>query len=324
MSRRDDDGFDIRPAAPKGRHQRFVSQVIREASKASGRSLNRPASRSGVSLGRGQVAARVAGKGFDRKARRVVIKTRLVNLRKAGSRSTITHLRYIEREGVGPDGEQGKAYGPTTDDADMGAFDERVRDDRHQFRFIVSSEDAVQIEDLKHFTRDLMTRVEANLGTQLDWVAVDHWDTDNPHTHIVLRGRQADGQDLVIAREYIGTGMRQRASELATEWLGPRTELEILQSQQREVQRPGWTALDRSLQRLAKDGQVTLRQLHEQCRDPRYRNLLVGRLQYLEGMGLTTTVVGRGWQMQPSLEKALKSVGMAKDIVRTKSRELEV
>ena len=105
MSRRDDDGFDIRPAAPKGRHQRFVSQVIREASKASGRSLNRPASRSGVSLGRGQVAARVAGKGFDRKARRVVIKTRLVNLRKAGSRSTITHLRYIEREGVGPDGE---------------------------------------------------------------------------------------------------------------------------------------------------------------------------------------------------------------------------
>jgi len=56
MSRRDDDGFDIRPAAPKGRHQRFVSQVIREASKASGRSLNRPASRC-----RGIVGARAGG-----------------------------------------------------------------------------------------------------------------------------------------------------------------------------------------------------------------------------------------------------------------------
>jgi len=207
MSRREDDGFEIRPSAPKGRHQRFVSQVIREASKASGRSLNRPASRTGASLGRGQVAARVAGNGLGRKSRRVVIKTRLVNLRKAGSRSTIAHLRYIEREGVGPDGEPGKAYGPTTDDADMSAFDERVRDDRHQFRFIVSTEDAVQIEDLKHFTRDLMTRVEADLGTMLDWLAVDHWDTDNPHTHIVLRGRQVDGQDLVIAREYIGDGV---------------------------------------------------------------------------------------------------------------------
>lgn len=322
MSRRDENGFDIRPATPKGRHQRFVSQVIREASKASGRSLNLPASRTGASLGRGQVAARVAGNGLGRKARRVVIKTRLVNLRKAGRRSTITHLRYIEREGVGPEGEPGKAYGPTTDDADMGALDERVRDDRHQFRFIVSSEDAVQIEDLKHFTRDLMTRVEADLGTRLDWVAVDHWDTDNPHTHIVLRGRQDDGHDLVIAREYISTGMRQRASELAMEWLGPRTEREIQQSQQREVQRPGWTGLDRSLQRLAKNGEVTLGQLHAQCRDPSHRNLLVGRLQYLERIGLAAAGAGQGWQMQPSMEKTLRSLGMAKDIVRTKSREL--
>jgi len=322
MSRRDDDGFEVRPAAPKGRHQRFVSQVIREASKASGRSLNRPASRAGASLGRGQVAARVAGKGFDRKARRVVIKTRLVNLRKAGSRSTITHLRYIEREGVGPDGEPGKAYGPTTDDADMGAFDERVRDDRHQFRFIVSTEDAVQIEDLKHFTRDLMTRVEADLGTRLDWVAVDHWDTDNPHTHIVLRGRQADSNDLVIAREYIGTGMRQRASELATEWLGPRTELEIQQSQQREVQRPGWTALDRSLERLAAEGRLTPQGLADGVGDKQYRSLLIGRLQYLEQAGLCEASPGQGWQLPGELRSTLQAMDRKGDIVRTKAQEI--
>ena len=42
-----------------------------------------------------------------------------------------------------------------------------------------------------------------DLETRLDWVAVDHWDTDNPHTHIVLRGHAGNGrgkdQDLVIA-----------------------------------------------------------------------------------------------------------------------------
>lgn len=322
MSRRDEDGFEIRPAAPKGRHQRFVSQVIREASKASGRSLNRPASRAGASLGRGQVAARVAGNGLGRKARRVVIKTRLVNLRKAGSRSTITHLRYIEREGVGPDGEPGKAYGPTTDDADMGAFDERVSDDRHQFRFIVSTEDAVQIQDLKHFTRDLMTRVETDLGTRLDWVAVDHWDTDNPHTHIVLRGRQADGHDLVIAREYIGTGMRQRASELATEWLGPRTELEIQQSQQQEVQRPGWTGLDRSLERLAREGRLTPQGLIDGGGDKQYRRLLIGRLQYLEAMGLCDAVSGKEWQLAGDLKTQLPSMARQLDIARSKALEM--
>lgn len=296
MARRDEDGFEVRPGTPKGRHQRFVSQVIREASKASGRALNQPAARTGASLGRGKVASRMMQQGLGRKARRVIIKTRLVNLQRAGIRSTITHLRYIEREGVGPDGEKGQAYGPHTDEVEMDGFELRVREDRHQFRFIVSPADADQLGDLKNYTRELMTQVQADLGTSLDWVAVDHWNTDNPHTHIVLRGKQQDGRDLVIAREYIGSGMRQRGSEIATQWLGPRTALEIQREQQREVERPGWTELDRALQRIARDGLVTLRGLAEQCPSLCHRRLLVGRLQYLESLGLCDSVPGYGWK----------------------------
>src|SRR3546814_4348438 len=69
--------------------------------------------------------------------------------------------------------------------------------------------------------------MEADLGTPLDWVAVDHWNTDNPHTHLIVRGRDDTGKDLIIAGDYIAHGFRHRAAELATEWLGPRTELEI-------------------------------------------------------------------------------------------------
>ena len=322
MTRRDDDSFEIRPGAPKGRHQRFVSQVIREASKASGRSLSQPASRTGASLGRGKVASRMMQQGLGRKARRVIIKTRLVNLQRAGIRSTITHLKYIEREGVGPDGEKGQAYGPLTDAADMDGFERRVRDDRHQFRFIVSPADADQLGDLKGYTRELMTQVQADLGTTLDWVAVDHWNTDNPHTHIVLRGKQQDGRDLVIAREYIGSGMRQRGSEIATRWLGPRSELEMQPEQQREVERPGWTGLDRALQRMAPNGRLTLQRLAEQCQDQRYRRLLIGRLQYLEGIRLCDAVPGQGWQMIGDLKTKLLSTTRAMDNVRTKAHEI--
>lgn len=309
MSGRDEDGFDVRPGKPKGRHQRFVSQVVREASKAGGRALNRAAARTGASLGRGKVASRMMGQGLSRKARRVVIKTRLVNLQRAGTRSTITHLRYIEREGVGPEGEQGQAYGPHTDAADMDGFEHRVRDDRHQFRFIVSPADADQLGDLKAYTRELMTQVQADLGTSLDWVAVDHWNTDNPHTHIVLRGRQVDGRDLVIAREYIGSGMRQRGSEIATQWLGPRTEVEIQREQQREVERPGWTGLDRALQRMAPDGRVTLQGLAERCPDQRYRRLLIGRLKYLEGIAAAFHVQEAGWDLSKDLSRQLECAG---------------
>ena len=123
----------------------------------------------------------------------MTIKTRLVILKKPGANSVSTHLRYIERDGVTRDGERGQAYGAETDTADLTAF-EAGKDDRHQFRFIVSAEDAEQLDDLRRYTRDLMQRMKADLETRLDWVAVEHWNTDNPHTHIVLRGRAEDGR----------------------------------------------------------------------------------------------------------------------------------
>jgi hypothetical protein len=231
MSTSDDDRFRIRLGAPKSRPPKFVSQVLKEASKAGSTSLKRSArklsGRPGARLGRGHTAARFSGHSLQPGSRRVTIKTRLVNLKQAGMRSTSTHLRYIEREGVGRTGEPGQAYGATIDKADLAAFEEQGRGDRHQFRFIVSPEDAAQLDDLRSYTRHLMARMEADLGTHLDWVAIDHWNTDNPHTHIVLRGKDATGKDLIISRDYIAQGMRERASGLATEWLGLRTERDM-------------------------------------------------------------------------------------------------
>jgi len=223
MTRGDDD-FRVRPGPPKNRQQRFVARVLGEVGKAGGKPARRSAGRPGARLGRGHVAARFTSRSLPRNARRVAIKTRLVNLRQVGARSTPMHLRYIEREGVGPNGEPGKAYGPSTDEADLDAFELRGRDDRHQFRLIVSPEDAGELGDLRRYTRHLMQRMEADLGTSLDWVAVDHWNTDNPHTHVVLRGKDDMGRDLIISRDYIAHGMRERAAGLVSEWLGPRTE----------------------------------------------------------------------------------------------------
>ncbi|TAJ22038.1 MAG: type VI secretion protein, partial [Rugosibacter sp.] len=268
MSSRDDDRFRVRPGAPKSRQQKFVSQVLKEVSKAGGKSVRKSGARPGARLGRGHVAARFTGHTAQPGSRRVTIKTRLVNLKQAGPRSTTTHLRYIEREGVGRDGEPGQAYGPTTDNADLVAFEERGREDRHQFRFIVSPEDAEQLDDLRRYTRHLMSRMETDLGTSLDWVAVNHWNTDNPHTHVVLRGKDGTSKDLIISRDYIAQGMRERAAELATEWLGPRTDLEIQQSLRREVDQERWTSLDRTLQREAQGGLVHINQPTE---DPKRR-----------------------------------------------------
>lgn len=322
MSSRDDDRFRVRPGAPKNRQQKFVSQVLKEVGKAGGKSVRKSGARPGARLGRGHVAARFTGRSAQPGSRRVTIKTRLVNLKQAGARAASTHLRYIEREGVGRDGEPGQAYGPTTDSADLAVFEDSGKEDRHQFRFIVSPEDAEQLDNLRTYTRHLMSRMEADLGTSLDWVAVDHWNTDNPHTHVVLRGKDDTGKDLIISRDYIAQGMRERASELATEWLGPRTELEIQQSLRREVDQERWTSLDRTLQREAQGGLVHINQPTEDPKRRQQRVLLIGRLQRLQRMGLAHESSPGVWAVHAEAEQVLRTMSERGDIIRTMQRAM--
>ena len=338
MTDRRDDDFRIRTSAPKNRgktqSQSFVSKVLKQAGKASGgkSAMRRPASaggtgkhvgqRPGSRLGRGHTAARFAGAKLTPLSRRVTIKTLLVNQQRASPQSLAKHLRYIERDGVGRDGEPGQAYGSQTDAADLDAFKERCADDRHHFRFILSPEDGAELEDLRTYTRHLMGRMEADLGTGLDWVAVNHWNTDNPHAHIVVRGRDDTGKDLIIAGDYIADGFRHRAAELATEWLGQRTELEIQQALQREVEQERWTSLDRTLKREADDeGQVQIERFNEP-KLQRQRLLLIGRLQHLQRMGLADETQPGTWAVHADAEKTLRALGERGDIIRTMQRAM--
>lgn len=320
-----DDRFRVQPGAPRQLGQAFVSQVLRQTTKAAnatGGQRGKGGKAPGTRLGRGHVAARFTGQSLSAASRRATVKVRLVYLKTAGARSTITHLRYIEREGVGREQDAGKAYGPLTDEADVTAFEARGREDRHQFRLIVSPEDAEQLDGLRTYTRHLMGRMEADLGTRLDWVAVNHWNTDNPHTHIVLRGKDDTGKDLVISQNYITRGMRERAAELATEWLGPRTELEIQRTLSREVDQERWTSLDRTLQREARDG---LNRVDQPAADPKLRQqrvLLVGRLQRLQRMGLATENRPGVWAVHTDAEQTLRAMGERGDIIRTMQRAM--
>ncbi|EMV1293987.1 relaxase/mobilization nuclease and DUF3363 domain-containing protein [Pseudomonas aeruginosa] len=334
MTDRRDDDFRIRPSAPKNRGQSFVSKVLKQAGKASSgkSSVRRPGAASGYGrgtgqrpgsrLGRGHTAARFAGAKLTLMSRRVTIKTLLVNHQRASPQSLAKHLRYIERDGAGRDGEPGRAYGPQADEADLDAFKERCADDRHHFRFIVSSEDGGELDDLRTYTRHLVNRMEADLGTRLDWVAVDHWNTDNPHTHLIVRGRDDTGKDLIIAGDYIAHGFRHRAAELATEWLGPRTELEIQQTLGREVEQERWTSLDRTLQREAgEDGRVRIERFNEPNLQ-RQRLLLIGRLQRLQRLGLADETQPGSWAIHADAEKTLRALGERGDIIRTMQRAM--
>ena len=328
MAGADEDRFRVRPGRIRSRGdasaRRFTSQVLRATQKAASGAkppLARQRGRAAMK-GRGHVAARMIGSRLGSRARRVMVKARLVVHAQAAPGTTAAHLRYIQRDSVARDGEPGRAYSSDRDIADTAAFEARVRDDRHEFRFIISPEDAGEIEDLKGFTRDLMRRMEADLGTRLDWVAVDHWDTDNPHSHVMLRGIDETGRDLVIARDYIAHGFRLRACELATELLGPQTEREMRDRMGREVDQERWTGLDRQLASRAREGVVDLRSEPTDADGRFRRGLLVARLQTLERLGLAEADGAARWSLSPSAEKTLRAMGERGDIIRTMQRAM--
>jgi type IV secretory pathway VirD2 relaxase len=253
-------------------------------------------------------------------SRRVVIKARVVRHRGARFRSAslTKHASYLKREGVTRDGADAQMFDARSDAADERAFAERCEDDRHHFRFIISPEDAAEMVDLRAFTRELMEDAGRDLGTRLDWIAVDHWNTDNPHIHVLVRGRAEDGQDLVISRDYISRGFRARAEERVTLELGPRSEHEIRSALEREVEAERWTGLDRSL-RVATDEGAGLADLRPGApdEDPELRRLMVGRVAKLERLGLAEQVAPGRWMLKPDIEGTLRELSIRSDIIKT-------
>jgi len=317
----DDSEFRVRPGRIRSTRAQqarpFISQALAAAQKAGGRVSRSgkitPGNRS--RFGRGQRASIQANRLLTGRSRIVVIKTRVVR-HSARAAPLAAHLTYLRRDGVTRDGEKARLFGPEGDDVDARAFSERCEDDRHHFRFIVSPEDAVDMADLKDHARELMGQMEKDLGTKLDWVGVDHWNTDNPHIHIILRGRTDDGQDLVISRDYIKEGMRARAQDLVTQELGQRTDLEINRNLERQVEAERWTQLDRQLVRDAgKSGIIDLAQQPGQQPDE-FHALKVGRLRTLEIRGLAGQVGHQQWFIRPEAESTLRELGERGDIIK--------
>lgn len=327
----DTDDFEPRLGKPRQtpirRGRGYIGQVLKAANLAGGikvagaHSGGFHGNRSGVGVGVGRVlASRDRFAAF--RQRRVMVKSRIVRLDHAkGSGAARAHLRYIQRDGVTRGGMPGQLYSADQDRADGKAFLERASPgeaggDRHQFRFIVSPEDGQHYGDLKSLTRRLMTQMEQDLGTRLDWVAVDHYNTGHPHTHIIVRGKGERGRDLVIGRDYLTQGIRERAAELVSLDLGPRSDLEIADRLRNEIEQERLTSIDRRLAKdMSADGIVS-----SADRDPFQQSLRAGRLQKLERLGLADHIAPGRWRLAEGMDEVLRRMGERGDIVRTMQR----
>jgi len=264
-------------------------------------------------------------------SQRVVVKSRVVRHLsvKNGLKSLQDHCGYFTRKGVeAPDRKAPEIY-HGAGNPDARSLDEWMRnaaEDRHHFRFIVSPENSRNL-DLTAFTRELVQQMEADLGTRLDYVAVNHFNTDTPHSHIIIRGVTDDGNDLVISRDYISNGVRNRAREIANDHLGLRTELEIRNGITKEIGREAFTSIDRDLKKIASRSQdnvidVRFSSGRERGFEEFRRAVRTQRLKFLESMRLAREIKPGVWKVREDFETTLQELGIKNDIIKTMHKSL--
>jgi type IV secretory pathway VirD2 relaxase len=272
-------------------------------------------------MGRGNAFGTLAAAGFyPGGQRRAIVKARISKLKAGDLGAARAHLRYIQRDGVTPEGEPGQLYGPETDEANGTTFLDSCEGDRHQFRLIVSPDDGAELADLKPFIRDFMAKVESDLETKLDWVAVDHYNTGYPHTHIIIRGKDDKDQDLIMTKDYVSHGLRLRARELLTIELGPEDEGGMVFKLAREVDAERFTRLDRALLKYTDRGFLVISAMPPEDRATHASHM--GRLKKLQNFGLALERQTGVWQISPDIETKLRSLGQRGDIIKTMHRAM--
>lgn len=247
---------------------------------------------------------------------RVIVKalvSRHVGKPVARAGALAAHIAYLGRSGAGVEGARPDFFDRADDGVEAALETRGWSADRHHFRFIISPEHGDRIADLRGYVREVMARVSADRGEpSLRWVATCHYDTDQPHAHVLVRGRRGDGRDLVIPRHYMGYGFRARAQEVAQERLGDLSRVDAERRVWKETQADRFTGLDRRLLAAADaDGMVD----DGEGGTGAWAALSRGRLRHLERLGLAMRA-GRRYRLDPEMEMKLRTLQMRRDIIR--------
>lgn len=239
------------------------------------------------------------------------------------NRGWTAHARYLSRESAQREQERGLGFDGAGEGLDLAAtVREWERSDELMWSFIVSPEDSARI-DLRGHVRELVAGMERDLGTRLEWVAIDHHNTDDAHVHLLVRGVREDGRVLEIDRDYVRRGVRELSQEIIERELGPRTERELLLARERVIDREQWTEIDRALERRADAERVVsyedFQPYNEAARVRGEQEM--ERLQYLEKLGLARRIDERSWELAPEHEAELRRRQRERDIIKTRARE---
>jgi hypothetical protein len=219
------------------------------------------------------------------------------------------HGRYIARESAA-ERRDAPGFNSREEQQDPAAALDgwQAAGDQRVWKIIISPEFGERV-DLIRLTREVLAGAEKALHTKLEWVAVAHYNTEHPHVHVAVRGRRQDGTPLLLPREFVRHGLRERAEDACTAQLGHRTELDAIAARRREVSQQRFTSLDRMIGRHTSGGTFT----SPSASGSETERLIAARLLQLQKMGLASTSATGHWQVRTDFATVLRAMQRASD-----------
>jgi type IV secretory pathway VirD2 relaxase len=314
MANDEEPEFRLRPRKPAARGER---KVLATAYKI----IMHHARMSGVRKRRSSVGTKRSRPYFQRCAVRVIYS------RNANAGQWRAHGRYIVRESVTFDGgSRGMGFDGKNESAEIvqRLEDWQRADDERLWKIIISPEFGDRA-DLRKLTRDLMSKMQTDLGTPLEWVAVAHYNTEHPHVHVALRGIGAAGTLIRLSRDYVKNGIREIAQDLCTRQLGYRSQWDVAEAQRREVQQHRYTSLDRAIKRDGAQAPDSAATFLTVALDPSQgkgnaqlqKQHMTERLLVLQTMGLAEHAGPNLWRVRVDFEDVLRAMQRSGDRQKT-------
>ncbi len=184
------------------------------------------------------------------------------------------------------------------------------------WKVIVSPEFSDRV-DLQRLTREIVDRMANDLGTDLEWVAVAHHNTEHAHVHMAIRGVRSDGQPLQIRPAYLKHGIREIAVDLCTRQIGYRTSRDAAEAERREIGEHRFTSLDRAILRaMERETPVPDSTGFAVVKNPAEPRV-VARLAVLQRMGLAESTGPNAWNVRGNFAEVLRAMQRAADRQKT-------
>ena len=296
--------------------QRLVSRIRTKGAK----SKSIKSARGGLqSMG----ARGVVVKENDLYSRRVVVKASYILASNKNSRARIRHHLHYAGQGKSDELKQTPVlYGADGDTINFIKTVNGFETAPHMFNIIISPEDGKKL-DLTEFTKDFIAVIEKDLKTKLDWVAGNHYDTNDPHIHLLIKGSDENGKPLLMKRDYIAKGLRARAGQVATKKIGLRSYEEVVSSLERKICSTKKCELDNIIVKHCVNGAFDLSKANSQLNDLP-SSLFTRRLEFLSTKGLVTKIKESCWQIKDGLPEQLRNIDRTHSIISKLSDGLKV